>query len=254
MSKHLLDDFSRRNHTNPLEMRILLSTFGIFSFFLIKAQEPSDSAVIAAVIDSLVKLHHFSFYTEKLQYTETEEYASHPFDTFTIFDSETYEDVVRRGVDFKIYFDSINLEESKLFKQRDYFPDGLYLIDNMKSNVIDKNIVFSEYINLPGDPNIQEIKPLSDSILKSDKLGLYTVRRATKENYALYKYVMKAQFIFSGIVWDKTGMFCLVECGYHYNIPVNRPDTGPTGGGFQVVLENKNGIPRIIKSIGLWEE
>ena len=95
---------------------------------------------------------------------------------------------------------------------------------------------------------------LSGTILKKSTIGPYATIASTEENISTYKYAIKAYFAFSGVLWDKTKTYCLVECGCHYRINYEHPGGGPSGGGFQVLMKNENGKPRILKFIGLWEE
>jgi UDP-N-acetylmuramyl pentapeptide phosphotransferase/UDP-N-acetylglucosamine-1-phosphate transferase len=110
------------------------------------------------------------------------------------------------------------------------------------------------YIELESYPEIHKLKELSGAIMKKGSLGPYATKPSNKENVEIYKYAIKAHLAFSGVLWDKTNKYCLVECGFHYRISDERRGLGPSGGGLLVLMKNENGIPRIIKFIVLWEE
>ncbi|MFZ1678404.1 MAG: hypothetical protein WAT91_14080 [Saprospiraceae bacterium] len=218
------------------------------------SQIPSDELVYASVLDTLVKLKDFEFYYSKLRHIETIEYVDNPFDTIVLFDPETYEEVAKTSLDRKIYFDSINLHEAKLFKQRANFKNGLYLISKIKTTHLHKNIILNNYINLDSYPDIKNLTEFSDSIFRYTLLGPYPTLALSDENESNYKYAIKAYLSFSGVLWDKKNKYCLVECGVHNRISDEHSDSGPSGGGFQVILKNENAHLKIIKFIGLWEE
>ena len=121
-------------------MRLLFSAITIIICNITHAQKVSDEAVYTAIFDLVVKRMDFTFYYENLYHIETQEYAANPFDTFTIFNVDTYEDIVKKGIDFKIYFDSINYSEARLFKQRETYPGGLYLIRAIDPKEVHKDL------------------------------------------------------------------------------------------------------------------
>ena len=234
-------------------MRNILTILGLIPWAFAFSQ-PGDEAVYKSIIDALIKSHEFEFYYNKLQHIETQEYSDNPLDTFVLFNPETYEDVTKVGIDYKVHFDSINLHEAKLFNQRVNYPNGLYLISKIRSSQLHKSTDLKNCIELESYPKVENLSPLSGSIFKSRFIGPYSIMESTKENILNYKYAIKAFLAFSDIVWDKTNQYCLVECGYHYYISDKHPDRGQSGGGFQVILKNESGSPEIIKFIGLWEE
>lgn len=218
------------------------------------AQTPGDEIVYASIMDTLVEHRAFEFYYSRLQQTDITDYTDNPLDSIVVFDPETYEEVVKCAVDIAIECDSINLQEARLFKQRVHFPNGLYLISKIGTSQLHRKVSFQDCIDLESYPRAQDLTEMSDFILKKGVIGPYITRPSTQENIAMYKYAIKAYLAFSGVVWDKTKTYCLVECGYHYRISDEHPDAGPSGEGFQVILKNENGNLRIIKFIGLWEE
>ncbi len=218
------------------------------------AQTPGDEIVYASIMDTLVEHRAFEFYYYKLQQADIRDYTDNPLDSIVVFDPETYEEVVKSASDVAIEFDSTNLQEARLFKQRFNFPNGLYLISKIDASQLHKRIALKDYIYLERYPQVRDLAELSDFILNKGSIGPYFTMASTKENEAVYKYAIKAYVAFSGVLWDKTKTYCLVECGYHYRISDKHPDSGPSGEGFQVIMKNENGNLRFIKYISLWEE
>ena len=235
-------------------MKIVLSLVGFFHLTFLYAQRPSDEAVYASIMDTIIKSKEVEFYYPKLQHIETEEYTGNLLDSIIVFSPETYEEVRKSVLDVLIERDDQNLLEARLFKQRLHFPNGVYVISKISSSQLHKKIVLQDYIDLERYPRIQDLAELSGTILKKSTIGPYATIASTEENISTYKYAIKAYFAFSGVLWDKTKTYCLVECGCHYRISYEHPGGGPSGGGFQVLMKNENGKLRILKFIGLWEE
>ncbi len=235
-------------------MRYLLTILGVIPLTFTNAQKPADEVVYKTIMDMLVTCNDFEFYYPTLLHNDTQEYSDNPLDSIIVFSLDTYEEVSKSALDVVIEHDSINLQEARLFRQRIHFPNGLYLISKIESSHLHKTVLLQEYIDLESYPKTQDLPVLSASILRKGSIGPYSIRPSTQDNIATYKYAIKAYFAFSGVVWDKSKTYCLVECGYHYRISDKHPDRGPSGGGMQVIMKNENGIPRIIKSISLWEE
>lgn len=235
-------------------MKIVLAILCLLQVALIYAQRPSDEAVYASIMDTIVKSKEVEFYYPKLQHTDTQEYSENLLDSIIVFNPETYEEVRKSVLDVLIESDNQNLQEAMLFKQRLHFPNGVYVISKITSSQLHKKMVLQDYIDLESYPRFQNLAELSGAILNKNTIGPYATIASTKGNISIYKYAIKAYFAFSGVLWDKTKTYCLVECGCHYLITNEHPDGGPSGGGFQVIMKNENGKPRILKFIGLWEE
>lgn len=218
------------------------------------AQKPVDEIVYKTIMDTLVTCNEFDFYYPHLQHIETHAYSENPLDSIMVFSPETYEDVQKSTLDFVIESDSINIQEARLFKQRVHFPDGLYIIGRIQSSQLHKQVKLQDYIDLESYPEIHHLTELSGAIMKKGSIGPYSTMPSSTENIEFYKYAFKAHLIFSGVLWDKTNKYCLVECGFHLRISDERRGLGPSGGGLLVLMKNENGIPRIIKFIVLWEE
>lgn len=235
-------------------MRYLLTILGLLTLTFTYSQKPVDEIVYKSIIDTLVKCNEFDFYYPHLQHIETHAHSESPLDSIIVFSPETYEDVNKSVLDFVMESDSINLQEARLFKQRVHFPNGLYIIGKIKSSQLHKHMALKDYIDLESYPQIQNLTELSGAILKKGSIGPYATMPSSTENIEFYKYAIKAHLAFSGVLWDKTKTYCLVECGYHYRISDERRGPGPSGGGFLMMMKNEKGNPRIIKFIRLWEE
>ncbi len=235
-------------------MRNLFTLLGLIPLTFTFSQKPIDEVIYTSILDTLVQCYEFDFYYPHLQHIETHAYSQNPLDSLVVFNPETYDDVKQSALDFVIEFDSINLQEAILFKQRVHFPDGLYIISRIQSSQLHKHKTLQDCIELESYPEIHKLNELSGAIMKKGSLGPYATKPSNKENAEIYKYAFKAHLAFSGVLWDKTNKYCLVECGFHYRISDESRGLGPSGGGLLILLKNENGIPRIIKFIGLWEE
>ena len=235
-------------------MRHLSTLLALIPLTFANAQKPVDEVVYLTILDSLVTCNEFDFYYPHLKHIETHAYSENPLDSLLVFNPETYEDEKISALDFVIESDSINIQEARLFKQRVHFPDGLYIISRIQSSQLHKHKTLQDYIELESYPEIHKLKELSGAIMKKGSLGPYATKPSNKENVEIYKYAIKAHLAFSGVLWDKTNKYCLVECGFHYRISDESRGLGPSGGGLLVLMKNENGIPRIIKFIVLWEE
>lgn len=209
-----------------------------------------DETIYSTIIDTLATIHKFEFYLEKLNYIETNELALNPSDSITLFDPETYEERTIQGLEYKIESDSMNYAESILFRTRIKYPDGLYLIGKISDEEVHKNINLKEHLTLENYPEITKISEFNEHILMNNKLGHFTVFPSTKENIHKFKYAVKANISFSGIKWNSSNDYAIVECGFHYRYG----SLGHSGGGFQAILKSNNGQISIVKTIGLWEE
>lgn len=235
-------------------MRHIITLLGLIPLALTYAQKPVDEVVYNTIIDTLVKCNEFDFYYPHLKHIETHAYSENPLDSLLVFNPETYEDEKISALDFVIESDSINIQEARLFKQRVRFPNGLYIISRIQSSQLHKYKTLQDYIELESYPEIDHLTELSGAIMKKGSIGPYATKPSNKENVEIYKYAIKAHLAFSGVLWDKTNKYCLVECGFHYRISDESRGLGPSGGGLLVLMKNENGIPRIIKFIVLWEE
>ena len=149
-----------------------------------------------------------------------------------------------------IEFDSLNIIESKLYKKRLLYPNGLFQIGKIKTDAIRRFINLQNYVDLESYPDINLLSEFSEDMFSDRSLGNHGILGINEINTGDYKYVVKAYIAFSGIQWDINEKYCIVECGYHYKIKNN----GTSGGGFLAVLEKTNNKIEIIKLIGLWEE
>lgn len=235
-------------------MRNILTIVAMIPLAFAYAQTPDDDVVYTAIMDTLTERRAFEFYYSRLQQTDITDYTDNPLDSIVVFDPETYEEVVKSAADVAIELDSTNRKEARLFKQRSHFPNGLYLISKIDEDNLHKRVKLQDYIYLESYPKAQDLTEMSDLILYKGAIGPYSTMPSTQENTETYKYAIKAYLAFSGVVWNKTKTYCLVECGYHYSISDEHPDAGSSGEGFQVIMKNENGNLRCMKFISLWEE
>ena len=231
--------------------KILLSIIlVVFYFMQMFGQKANEEDIYLKVLDSLNAIHKFDFYQENLIHFDTKDYANNPTDAFEILDPSTYETIAQLGIDLEIEYDSINLKEAKLYKQRLNYPNGIYFIGSIKKKALHRNIKLENYINLENYPDLELLGELRSEIFESGKIGKYDILKANKIDAEKYKYAIKAYFTFSGIQWDNEKRYCVVECGYHYKSRMG----GRSGGGFQAILKRINNSVEIVKMIGLWEE
>lgn len=207
-----------------------------------------EEIIYSKILDTLDANIKFEFYEEKLNHIETNEFELHPFDTVFVFDNETYIERAILGFKYKIESDSLNYEDSILFRTRLKYPDGLFLIGKIRDDEMHKDDFLKKHLNQEDCPDLTQIGGFNDQHLSDNKLGDFIVFPFTKENIRKFKYAVKAYISFSGIKWSKNKEYAIVECGFHYR------NAGPSGAGFQATLKNTNGQISIIKTIRIWEE
>jgi len=210
----------------------------------------NEEEIYIKLLDTLISNFKFEFYEESLNHVDTKEIALNPFDTIKFTDSETYEEIAKHGIDYKIEKDSLNFEEAKLFRQRIKYPNGIYLIGKIQSDQVHKNVDYKKYIHIENYPDVVSIKEFNDQILVNNKLGKYDAFPLNKEHLTKFKYAVKSIITFSAIQWNRDKSYCVVEIGYHYRYG----RMGYSGGGFQAILKKDHQQIRILKFIGLWEE
>lgn len=216
----------------------------------IEKQNVLEEEVYVKIIDTLCAIHQFDFYIESLLHFDTTEYANNPADTFELIDPNTYETITKLGIDLKIEIDSLNFEEAKLYKQRLFYPNGVFIIGKIKNSSIHRNTKIEEHIHLQNYPDLRSLGELTNDILINNKIGIYEAFLISDKNNVIYKYVAKAYITFSGIQWDVENKYCIVECGYHFRYG----KMGTSGSGFQAILKKNDNSVEIVKFIGLWEE
>lgn len=215
-----------------------------------KEMEKYEKEIYSQVLDTLNTMIEFGFYEPHLLHIDTKEYALRPMDTFNVVDPITYEEITKTGLELKIEGDSSNLREAKLFKFRNLYPNGLFLIGKIRNNQVHRNVDLQKYISLSEYPDLSKIKSFKDKYIVKNKLGKYDAFLSDEKYESQFKYALKAMIFFSGIQWDNTLKFAVVECGFHYQYK----NMGKSGGGFLAIVEKTDNQVRIAKFIGLWEE
>jgi len=208
------------------------------------------------------------FYYDTIPSYNVEMYRNNMDETFTLIDTETYEEFEARGSELYIKDSLIRDKERELYKVRKKFKNGVYIVSPLSdfdlknlSTLLNQENYFSENAvgNVANRFDKKYAAPLDiyfDTLRTRNELLLVNEEHNVN-NY--FKYVVKAFYYFSELIQLSKSQEVLMLCRHHYsskryeNLHLRGYPSG-TGGSFGALFNCDGSDCTLTEIIGLTEE
>lgn len=226
----------------------------IHSIGLTDQSNDDDYEVVCEILNMVDSIVGFEYYYPSTPRSESiEEYRKYPDSMFMRFNVESYEEIYKSGSEWDSILTKEFIAESKLFQARLNRERSVILIGRIRSAGLKKeysaerdSLHYDEIKSLQID--IRELEPLNLKV-ELFSCGDYSYKEINERTLQRDKYLIKAFFGFSNVIYNSEKTSALVQFWYHHKI-----DNGTTGHGMYALLKKEDYRWKVYKLLVLWEE